>query len=117
MLGGDNYDYHPTKIDRENLGATLLQSQLSNQYIIYGSVDPEIITWSQSTSHVNSVCVKAVTMLALQEQILLTTSAEKFSDPSTREILAKMTKDEGTKKILANTTVDEVNNKVHVKFL
>ena len=104
-------------MDSDHLGATLLRSKLSNQYIIYGPVDPEIITWSQSTSNVNSVWVKSVTILDLQEQPLLTTSAEKFSDPSTRKKLAQMAKDKGTKKILANTKVEKVNSKVHVKYL
>ena len=58
-----------------------------------------------------------MTILDLHEQFLPTTSAEKFSDPFTREILAQIIKDEGTKKIFANTTVDKVNSKVHVKYL
>ena len=104
-------------MDNDHLGATLVQSKLSNQFIIYGPVDPEIITWSQSMSNVNYVCVKTVTVLDLQEQLLLTTSAEKISDPSTRDKLAQMAKEEVIKKILANTTVDKVNSKVHVKYL
>ena len=80
-------------------------------------MDPEIIPWSQSTSNVNSVCVNSVTILDIQKQLLLTTSAEKFSDPSTREKFAQMAKDEGTKKILVTTMVDKVNSKVHVKYL
>ena len=53
----------------------------------------------------------------MQEQLLLKTSAEKFSDPSTQEKLAQMAKEEGMKKFLGSTTVDMVNNKVHIEYL
>ena len=68
-------------------------------------------------SNVSSVHVKTMTILDLQEQLLLTTSAEKLSDPSTQEKLAQMAKEEEIKKILASTMVDKVNNKVHIEYL
>ena len=106
--------YHPVTLEDDKWGVSLLQSKLSNQFIIFGPVDPTIISWSQSVSNVKSVSVMSVTILDLQEQPLLTTSAEKFSDPSTPDKLTQMAKNEGTKRILRNTTVDRVNSKVHL---
>ena len=72
------------------------------------------MTWSQSQNIIN---VMSVSMVDFQEQILMTISAEKYSDPTNREKVILATKDKGIKEILANTTVDKINNKVSVKYL
>ena len=61
--------------------------------------------------------VMSVSVVDFQEQILMTISAEKYSDPTNREKVIQATKEKGIKEILANTTVDKVNNKVSVKYL
>ena len=53
----------------------------------------------------------------LQEQLLLTVSAEKFTDPTTRDKLIQLTKEKGIQDIMKNTTVDTFNNLVSVKYI
>ena len=45
---------------------------------------------------------------------MLTISADRFSDPTTREKLAQITKKKAIKEILANTSVDKSNKRVSV---
>ena len=71
-------------------------------------------TRSQSQKVIN---VMSVSVVDFQEQILMTISAEKYSDPTNREKVIQATKEKGIKEILANTTVDKINNKVSVKYL
>ena len=59
----------------------------------------------------------SMSILDLQEQILLTTSTKKYSDPSNREKVAQVNKEKGIREILANTTVGKINNKVSVEYL
>ena len=61
--------------------------------------------------------VMSVSMVDIQEQLLMTISAEKYSDPTNREKVIQATKEKVTKESLANTTVDKINNKVSVKYL
>ena len=61
--------------------------------------------------------VMSVSMVDFQEQLLMTISAEKYSDPTNREKVIQATKEKGIKEILDNTTVDKINNKVSVKYL
>ena len=63
------------------------------------------------------VFVKSLSVLDWQEQLLLTISAEKYSDASNCEKYSLMNKEKRTKEILDNTTVDLLNNKVSVKCL
>ena len=58
-----------------------------------------------------------VSVVDIQEQLLLAISAEKYLDLSNREKLIQINKDARIKEILANTTVDTVNKKVSVKYL
>jgi len=56
-------------------------------------------------------------MQNIQEQLLLTVSAENFSDPTSRDKLNLLTKERGIQEIMKNTQVDKINNKVHVNYL
>ena len=56
-------------------------------------------------------------MQNIQEQLLLTISAENFSDPTTRDKLNLLTKERGIQDIMKNTQVDKENNKVQVNYL
>ena len=79
----------PSEVERDDHGVALYQSRLTQNYLIYGSVEPCTITWTDphvSTS-IKTVFIKSLSIQDLQEQLLLTVSAEKFSDPSTREKL------------------------------
>ena len=53
----------------------------------------------------------------IQEQLLLTVSADNFSDPTNRDKLNLLSKEKGIKEIMENTVVDKVNNKVLVNYL
>ena len=56
-------------------------------------------------------------MQNIQEQLLLTVSAETFSDPSNCEKLNLLSKEKGIQEIMKNTVVDKDNNKVLFKYL
>ena len=47
----------------------LRESKLSKRLIIYGSVNPKIITWSdpEDSANINSVCIKSLSVFNLQE--------------------------------------------------
>ena len=112
LLGGDNHKVFPVEVERDLWSVVLYRSKLSQNHLIYGPVDAEIITWSdpEDEAYINSVCVKSLSLLKLQDQLLLTISADRFSDPTTREKLAQITKKKAIKEILANTPVDKSNN-------
>ena len=76
----------------------------------------EIITGSDLEDKAY-VCVKSLSLLKRQDQLLLTISAERFSDPTTREKLAQITKKKANKEILANTFMDNSNKRVSVTCL
>ena len=114
LLGGDHHNYHPSVVKKDKWGMSLLKSELSDRYLLYGRANPSAITWSQPQSAIN---VMSVSMVDFQEQLLMTISAEKYSDPTNREKVIQATKEKGIKEILANTTVDKINNKVSVKYL
>ena len=69
-----------------------------------------------STS-INTINLKMLTIQDLQEQLLLTVSSEKFSDPSNPDKLNQLTKEKGILDIMNNTTMDKVNHQVSVKYL
>ena len=69
-----------------------------------------------STS-INIVFVKALSIQDLQDQLLLTFSAENYTDPATRDKLIQLTKEKGNQPFMEITTVDTVNNLVSVKYL
>ena len=117
LLGGDSFINFPQEVERDQWGVELYRSLISGRFIIYGSVNPSTIMWFKTESNVNMVCVKSLSVLDWQEQLLLTISAEKYSDASNREKLSLMNKKKTTKEILDNTTVDLLHNKVSVKCL
>ena len=69
--------------------------------------------WLQSQNVIN---IMSFSVVDFQEQILMTISAEKYSDPTNREKVIQATKEKGIQEILANTPVDKVNNEVSVKY-
>ena len=56
-------------------------------------------------------------MQSIQEQLLLTVSAESFSDPTNRDKLNLLSKEKGIEEIMENTVVDKDKNKVLVNYL
>ena len=56
-------------------------------------------------------------MQSIQEQLLLTVSAENFSDPTSHEKLSFLSKEEGIQEIMENIVVEKDNNKVLVNYL
>ena len=78
LLGGDNHLMFPSELERDEHGVALYQSKLTQNYLIYGSVEPHTITWTEplvSTS-IKTVFIKSLSIQDLQEQLLLTVSAE-----------------------------------------
>ena len=94
-------------------------SNLTQNYLVYGSVPPNIITWTEPliSTLTNTVFIKALTIQDIQEQLLLTVSAEDFTDPTTRSKLTQLTKEKGIQAILENTSKDALNHQVSVKYL
>ena len=45
LLGGDNHLFFPTEIERDSQGMALYQSNLTQSYMVYGSVPSNTITW------------------------------------------------------------------------
>ena len=98
-------------------GVALYRSKISRNYLIFGPVNPATINWKDhvnSTININTVCIKYLSIHDLQEHLLLTASAEKYSDPSTSEKLAQTTKEKGILNIMNTTFVDKVNHKFSV---
>ena len=84
LLGGDNHLFFPTEVERNHQGVALYQSNLMQNYMVYGSVPSNIITWVEpliSTS-INTIFVKTLTIQDIQDQLLLAVSAKTFSDPA-----------------------------------
>ena len=109
----------PSEVEQDDHGVALYQSKLTQNYLIYGSVEPCTITWTKPhvSSSTKTVFIKTLTIQDLQEQLLLTVSAENFSDPSTREILSQLTKEKGIQDLMNNTAVYTVSNMVSVQYL
>ena len=100
----------------------LYLNNLTQNYLVYGSVPPNIITWTEPliSTLADTVFIKALTIQDIQEQLLLTVSAEDFTDPTTRSKLTQLTKEKGIQAIqaiLENTSVDALNPQVSVKYL
>ena len=119
LLGGDNHLLFPKEIERDPRGMTLFQSNLTQNYLVYGSVPTNSITWMEPivSSTINTIFIKAMTIHDIQDQLLLTTSAEAYTSPTQKALLAKITKEKGIKDIMLNTTVDPVKNQVQVEYL
>ena len=45
LIGGDNHLFFPTEIERDSQGMALYQSNLTQRYMVYGSVPSNTITW------------------------------------------------------------------------
>ena len=119
LLGGDNHLVFPTEVERDSQGAALFQSNLTGKFLIYGSIPSNTITWMESpiSTSINTVYVKSLTIQNLQDNFLLTTSTESFTDPIARNKLALLTKEKGIQAIMRNTTVDPSNHLVSVQYI
>ena len=97
----------------------LFKRKITSNFLIYGPVDSSAILWLDpiNSNTFNNICINALSIHDVQEHLLLTISAEKYSDPSSRDKLAQITKEQGIKDIMNNTFVDKVNHKVSVKCL
>ena len=119
LLDGDNHLFFPTEVELDSQGVALYQSNLTEKFLIYGSVPSNIITWTEpliSTS-TNTVYIKSLTVQDLQDQLLLTASAEDFTDPATPNKLVQLTKEKGIQAIMKNTNVDTLNHQVSVQYI
>ena len=112
LLGSDNPLAFPKEEERDGGGAVLWRSVLTTQALIHGAIDPEIITWTdpEPRRNINTVCIQSVSMQNIQEQLLLTVSAENFSDPTNCDKLNLLTKERGIQEIMKNTQVDKECN-------
>ena len=119
LLGGDNHLFFPTEIERDSQGVALYQSNLTKKFLIYGSVPSNIITWTEPliSSSTNTVFIKSMTVQDIQDNLLLTTSAEDFTYPATRSKLVQLTKEKGIQAIMENTNVDTLNHQVSVQYI
>jgi len=119
LLGGDNHLAFPTEVERDAKGMALYLSNLTGNYILYGSAPANTITWEEPTisPSPNTMFVKLLSVQDLQDHLLFTTSAEDFTCPSNREKLLKITKEKRIKDIMANTTVNTSTNKTSVVCL
>ena len=117
--GSDNPLAFPKEEERDDGGAVLWRSILTSQAIIYGFINPEIITWAdpEHKFNISTVCIQSVSIQNIQEQLLLTVSNETFLDPSNHEKLNLLSKERGIQEIMKNTLVDKDNNKVLVNYL
>ena len=119
LLGGDNHLFFPSEVERNARGMALYQSNLTQKYMIYGPVPPNTITWKEPvvSSCTNTLIINKLNIQAIQDQLLLTTSAEDYTTPSSRSLLLKLTKEKAIKDIMNNTSVDPVKNKTSVTIL
>ena len=119
LLGGDNLLSFPTEIERDSLGMALYRSTLTNNYMVYGAVPSKLITWSEAplANTVNTVIINALSIQDVQDQLLLLTSAEDFTTPSSREQLLQITKEKNIQAFMDNTIVDPIKGKVRVNCL
>ena len=93
LSGGYNFISFRVEVERDQWGVGLYKSKLSGKFIIYGSVNPRAIPWFESANYINALCVKSLSILDLQEQILLSMSAEKYFDLTNREKLSQLNKE------------------------
>ena len=109
----------PAEVERDSRGMALYLSNLTGNYILYGSAPANTITWEEPTisPSPNTMFVKLLSVQDLQDHLLFTTSAEDFTCPSNREKLLKITKEKRIKDIMANTTVNTSTNKTSVVCL
>ena len=119
LLGGDNHLPFPTEIERDPQGMALYQSNLTQNHMVYGPIPSNTITWSESiiSSSVKTVFIKAMSILAMQDHLMLISYAEDFTTPSNRSQLLQMIKEKGVLDILNNTTVDPIKNKSCFEYL
>ena len=97
----------------------LYQSNLTKNYMMYGSVPANAISWDKPlvSSTTNTMFVKFLAIQDLQEHFLFTMSAEDFTNPSSRDKLLKITKEKGIQDIMANTTVNTSTNRTSISYL
>ena len=84
LLGGDNNFYFPKEIECDSQGLALHHSKLTSNYMIYGPIPPNTITWSEPTisPFIKTVFIHSVNVQALQDNLVLLYSAEEFTTPS-----------------------------------
>ena len=111
---GDNHNFFPSEEECDDDKVALFRSKISRNFLIYGPVDPCTIAWSDpiNTNIFNNICINALSIHDILEQFLLTVSKEKYSDPSSRDKLAKITKERGILNIMNYIFLDKVNHKV-----
>ena len=97
LLGGDNNFYFPKEIEWDSQGLALYQSKLTLNHLIYGPISPNTITWSEPiiSSSIKTVLVNSVNVQTLQDNLALLYSAEEFTSPSNRSLLAQKIKEKG----------------------
>ena len=109
LLGGDIFLNFPTEVRHDKLEAGLFKSKFSDNFIIFGSVNPSIITWSKPVDIVNRVYTKSLTVFDIQGQLLTNKSAEKYLDSTNREKLSHIYKEKEIQEIITYTTINKDN--------
>ena len=64
LLSGDNHLFFHTKVEQDLQGVTLYQSNLTQNYLVYGSVPSNTITWEEPliSTTINTVFIKTLTI-------------------------------------------------------
>ena len=62
LLGGDNHLFFPTEMECDSQGVDLYLSNLTQNYLVYGSFPPNIITWTEPLISALSIFIKALTI-------------------------------------------------------
>ena len=120
LLGGDNHKVFPSEDEWDSQGFALYRRNLTQNYMVYSSINHSIITWVDpiNSANINTVNVKLLSIFDLQEQWLLTVSAEKYSPTLPTETNSTRTPRRRASRTSWRTShVNKVNHKVFVQYL
>ena len=98
LLGEVNHKVFPSEEEQNEDEVAIFRSKISQNYVIYGAVNPNIITMTEpiNTTNFNIIWINTLSIHNLQEKLLLTVSAEKYSDPSSCENLPRSPRRKGS---------------------
>ena len=71
LLGGDNHLGFPTEMESDSQCVALYLSNLTQDYMIYGSVPPNIISWTEPliSNLSDTIFIKTLSITDVQEQL------------------------------------------------
>ena len=84
LLGGDNHLFFPTEIERNTRGMALYQSNLTQNYMVYGSIPSNTITWEDSliSSSTNTLFINKLNVQDIQNPPIEPTTPTKLGSPT-----------------------------------